>query len=190
MNDKKIENIMELIDFQYQSISDNQDTIRAIDSKLGVIFILLIIPITKIGEIVNHIGKISQLSCCEWIVIILFILFWVISFICAIRGIAAIGNPAEHIQLDNSVVSGCFYTPKLYNFKFLDSILNSKAISNKKFTECLSENYLDNEDILKELIFEKMKIAYIRDLKIKRLNFSLLTLLIWLFIGIILKLFV
>ena len=55
-NDKKMikhtENIPDnILTFMYYSINDMQSTIRSIDTKLGFILILNIIPITNLGKI-------------------------------------------------------------------------------------------------------------------------------------------
>lgn len=187
----KVSDNSELLNFYYSSIMDIQDTIRAIDYKLGFLLVILIFPFSNLSKIFNTlIYLINSLHNLIVLVVAYFIIFtflfsWLIAFIALARGMLAIHNPSEHIR-DYPQKAGKFYAGNLFNFSILDSILNRKSVvSNVSFKHYLEDvkSNNDSEYLLEELVFEQNKLAYIRGIKLVRLKFSFYYTLIWLACG-------
>lgn len=184
MDDRKIQ-------FLYASITDSQSIVRAIDTKIGFLSAVLLIPLTKIGKISNYLISLyphDGYLCLKAIYIILigaFGLTWFLSLICAIRAVIAIDNPAKHI-VNNDGHAGSFYSGGLYELTFFDSLFNRKTVTAKRdvkrHIEFLPQ---DANKIVEELAFEQMKISYIRDIKITRQKWAFKFTFLWLIIGFI-----
>lgn len=181
--------------FMYQSIADTQSIIRAIDTKLGFILVLNLVPITNIGKIFFKIQNIIStdhdptIHLIKTVISIICIICWLIACWCIYKGISAIDNPAAHIKSLNGV-SGYFYSGDLYKPKFLDATFNRKSLmSEKTFAEYFNQIPNTNIKTLKELSFEKMKLAYIRDVKLKRQLWAFRFTVYWVTLGIIIYVF-
>lgn len=179
-----------ILTFMYQAIADTQSIIRAIDTKLGFILILNLIPITNMGKIYSKIYNIiyNEHDCATLLlkgtISILCIACWIFAAWCTYRGISAIDNPKNHIKSLNGA-SGYFYSGDLYKTRFLDAIFNRNALkSEKTFLEHFNQKPSTNVEILMELSFEKMKLAYIRDMKLARQLYSFKFTAIWVILGI------
>ena len=178
--DKKIE-------FIYDSIHDIQSTIRAVDTKVATLLIVISIPLTNIGKIVNHLENLlfKGYRIFGWILVVVFVLSWILSLVAAVRAITAIDDPLKHIN-NSSRFKGAYYGGKLYKMGFIDVFLNRDIL---KASKDVDGHYVDfpeqDIDIAKELIFEQMKLAYIRDIKICRFNFSIQATYLWFSFGLI-----
>jgi len=174
--------------FLYQSISNNQEIIRGIDAKLIGILVLLVIPIANIGKISYYIEKLL-ITHNKWLLVLyvmltlVFIVCWAISFIVAVRGISSIDDPSAHIKVPPNV-KGNYYMGGLYSLGFLDAFLNRQGIMSKQTLVETVDLLPESESaVILELTFDQMKIAYIRDVKIKRQKIAFLFLHIWLISG-------
>ncbi|MDD5052501.1 MAG: hypothetical protein PHO27_07205 [Sulfuricurvum sp.] len=177
---------MEKIDFISVAINDTQSTIRAIDVKIGALLTGMLLPIASLGKIWGHLNHLS-LAINQVIAIIAGILFfslWILAVLLLVRAISAIDSPTNHI-IDSNQYKGSFFGAYLYRFGWRDLILNrtkNKAI--KKVSQFLCD-YPDSADsIALELTFEHMKLIYIRDMKLFRLNIALKIGFAWLSLGI------
>lgn len=174
------------IEFIASAISDTQGTIRATDVKVGVLLAGMLLPISLAGKIWAHFFKFSSLFP-PWIAIIvgfIFCLMWLVSIICLVRTISAIANPSTHI-VNADGFRGSFYGSGLYQFNFLDALFNRSIIKANKDVLKFSNEYPEDENsIISELAFEHMKLIYIRDIKLHRLDFALKTGSAWFIIGI------
>ncbi len=115
---------MQKITFLYNSITDSQNVIKALDTKLGFLIVGLSLPFTNLGKIINHIVIFldTKNSCIYYfflLVTILFVISWLTAFFICIKGVIAIGNPARNVIND---ASGCgsFFNGDLYKFNFGD----------------------------------------------------------------------
>jgi hypothetical protein len=99
--------------FMYQSIADTQSIIRAIDTKLGFILVLNLVPITNIGKIFFKIQNIIStdhdptIHLIKTVISIICIICWLIACWCIYKGISAIAslsnpNPAYRRMSDLS----------------------------------------------------------------------------------------
>lgn len=180
MNDK--------INFISLSITDTQSTIRAVDTKIGILIVFICIPLTNISKVFSSIDKVLTDHSTWYIytLIALFSISWIFSIIISIRAISAIDNPSKHI-INNSECKGAFYAGYLYSPGLLDTLFNRDIL--KANIDLVSHYNLipDNADrIATELTFEQMKLIYIREIKFNRLKWSLRLTFSWLTSGFIL----
>ncbi|MCI5168216.1 MAG: hypothetical protein D3903_19545 [Candidatus Electrothrix sp. GM3_4] len=176
--------------YLYNSINDIQSTIRALDAKIGFVFVILSLPFSNLGKIYNTCS--SLLTSCNRDVILYAVFFvtfftmsWILAFISTIRTIISIENPSDHI-INGEEQLGTFYCGGLFDVGFVDSLLNRKSVKANKdvrsYTECFPSS---DEDIIQELVFEQMKLAYIRDIKSIRQKWAYRFTAMWLSSGLI-----
>ncbi len=178
-------------DFILSAIHDAQATIRSIDVKVIALLTGLLVPISSLGEIWNHLVHISLLTSLNFAVLtgVIFLLFWLAAISSLVRTISAIDNPADHI-VNSSEYKGIFYGGGLFQFGWLDVLLNRSVIKANKDILAFSQDYPGNEDeIVSELSFEHMKLIYIREIKLHRFKSSLKVAFIWLVLGITIYLY-
>ncbi len=177
----------EKINFIKSSISDIQATIRAIDTKIGFALLIVLFPLTNLGKVQWHLINISNKNpkLLFTFLSLLFCLLWLASLVGLIRAISAIDNPTKHI-INNSKFSGTYYAGGVYTFGLSDVFSNRDVIkASIDVDSFFSKIPAEKGAIAKELSFEQLKLVYIRDIKIKRLNFSLFATYIWLTIGLL-----
>lgn len=178
--DKKIE-------FIYDSIHDIQSTIRAIDTKIATLLIVTGIPLANLEKIINYLGKFlyKVAPVLGYTLIFFLVLSWILSFAAALRAISAIDNPLKHI-INSERFKGVYYSGNLYKTGFLDVFFNRDVLKTSKNVDDHYQDFPEQDiDIVKELIFEQMKLAYIRDIKICRFNFSIKATYFWFVISLI-----
>ena len=173
-------------EFLYNSITDFQSTIRAIDIKMSFLLVILLIFISKINTINTIIislvclnGKIENIT--YLIIGILFTMFWGIAFISALRVLIPISNPCEHIT--GGELEGYFYPAFLYKIKWLYAIFYSEAKSSKSIDEYVNMLPKNQDEITKQLAFEQMKLLYILEFKLKRSKLAFYFTTVWVFLG-------
>jgi hypothetical protein len=168
------------------AILDVQSTIRAIDVKIGALLVAVLTPFSNLGRICAHFQNISQ-NFNKPLTLLLLIMFfgvWVLSIVSLIRGLAAIDNPAKHIVNSNKY-KGSFYGGNLYNFGFLDCLLNRSIIKANKDVSTFELDIPENKNKIEtELVFEQMKLIYIRDAKLHRLKWGINFASIWFILGL------
>ena len=196
-NDKKIINHPQnvpknILTFMYHSINDMQATIRSIDTKLGFILILNIIPIANVGKIYSGIFQILSMDdgCIiqffKAIIVVMCAILWLLACVCTYKGIAAIDDPKSHVRSLNEQAKGTFYSGGLYDRNFIDAVFNrSSVVSKKAFAEYCKDMPATDDQILKELTFDKMKLAYIRDTKLIRQKWAFRFTAYWVVLGLI-----
>lgn len=169
-------------EFIAEAIRDTQATIRALDIKIGATLTALIIPFSFLGRIWAHFKYLCSLEY-NLIASLLFFTFfasWILSIACLMRALSALDNPAKHI-IGTANQKGSFYSGGLFEFGLLDSVLNRKIIkSSKDFQSFLNDTPNTEDEINKELAFEQVKLIYIRDIKIYRLNIAYRLASLWL----------
>jgi hypothetical protein len=173
-------------EFIVAAIKDTQATIRAIDVKVAALLVVILAPFASISRIFAHIQHISDQSP-RWIYIFLVVTFlaaWAFALISLVRAIGAIDNPSKHLINTNSV-TGSFYAGGLYEFGVLDVFLNRSVIKASTDPQNFAEKIPTTvAEIESELVFEQMKLAYIRDVKVHRLNWGLQFSSVWFGLGI------
>lgn len=194
-NDKKIinhpQNVPEnILTFMYHSINDMQATIRSIDTKLGFILILNIIPITNVGKIYSGIFQILStdggciILIFKAVIVVMCVILWLLACVCTYKGITAIDDPKSHVNSLHEQAKGTFYSGGLYDRNFTDAVFNrSSVVSKKAFAEYCKDMPATDDQILKELTFDKMKLAYIRDTKLLRQKWAFRFTVYWVILG-------
>lgn len=186
MNDQRV-------NFLIASINDIHSTIRAIDAKSGVVVAFLVFPLSNVDKVHAYIGDIiaanmhSVNNLLVFVLISIFILSWLFSLLIISKAISALDNPSKHIQgwePGEDSLKGAFYVGGAFRLRFRDTIFNLSAVKSQypldSYLSMLPTSY---EDIIKELTFEQLQLAYIRDIKMHRFNTSLRLAYIWLLSG-------
>lgn len=179
--------------FIIAAIEDCQATIRATDVKVGALLTGLLLPFSQISHIWKFLAQLSEIIENQMITYVFFLL-WFIAICVLVRTISAIDNPANHI-INENICKGAFYGGGLYHFSFVDSLLNREIIKANKDVTSFTMSYPESSDAIDlELSFEHMKLIYIREIKLHRLNYALIIAAFWFVFGICafiyLKLFV
>ncbi|GIA88561.1 hypothetical protein VCSRO41_1040 [Vibrio cholerae] len=165
------------------AIQDCQATIRATDVKVGALLTGLLLPFSQISQIWKYLEQLSTLIECRAVIYLFFVL-WLLAIYSLVRTISAIDNPSNHI-VNESTCKGTFYGGRLYRFGFLDTLLNREIIKADKDIASFAATYPNTLDEIElELSFEHMKLIYIREIKLHRLNFSLRLSAIWFAVGL------
>lgn len=169
---------IEKINFLYKAIECTQQNIRFTDTKVGMIFLLLGIYVSMIGSGLPNFAKyFPNMGACIQalfiIFIILFIIFVGITIFATIMIVFPRSNPSEHIAIeDHNKPKGIFYIADL-EVNWLDIFYNRKDMKIKRSFEQYQMDYNninDLKNIESELIFELLKVSYIRELKIRRMQ--------------------
>jgi hypothetical protein len=87
------------------------------------------------------------------------------------------------IGVQDVSANGCFYDGGLFNFCLFDFFINSPVKSTKTMQDFIFGLPDTDDVIVKELAFEKMKLVYIREIKIKRSSFCMKIMFLWIFLG-------
>lgn len=172
------------IDFLYASISDIQSTIRALDAKVLTILVLIILPMSQIGLLTTTFEKLRYCYCIFGSCLaILFIISWLISFTFFILSVLSIDNPAKKVN-DDIGVQGLFYGSNIHRKRCLKDLLCFNFESSPfKLSEHAKR--MQNIDVEKELIYEQMKLVYIRDMKIRRQKITIISISLTICIGVV-----
>jgi len=170
------------INFCYQSISDTQATIRAIDAKIGFLMVIIFLPVAALKEITSIYASIAGNSHYLMILMWLIALAWGTTIVVLFRALWSINNPSNAVSGNNA--TGVFFNSSHYKMSTIDCILNFPIKSTVNLDSAITNIPQDDNTLLKELIFEKMKLEYIRDIKIKRCSLSSILILFWITTGI------
>jgi hypothetical protein len=172
--------------FLYAAIADAQGTIRAIDSKIAVLMVVLAIPLTKLGAIYrdclalynNGNSCVSHLS---FFLTVVFFFLWLLSYWSALRALNPVDDPSDHIDGDKP--NGVFYSGGLFQPGFWAASFKCFTKSKKQIQHQLDQLPASTENLVKELTFEHMKLVYIRTIKMKRLGYAFDLGRAWILIG-------
>lgn len=172
------------IDFLYASILDTQATIRAIDVKSGFLFVLLFSPIYTFTNITHlHLAILDEPGWFHCMIIADFSI-WILAITSLLMSVAAISNPSNHVSGANE--AGSFYGGYLFSVNFLDVFVNRKNTSTKTVLQEMSILPENDANIISELTFEKIKLSYIRTVKMKRFTFCIYSTFAWMVTSILL----
>ena len=180
----------EKLTFLYKAIKDAQETIRLADEKTSIILLLLIIFISIMGTHIHDVTKYfwympAQVQAIFVAIAFLFIIVIVSTIILMIHVIFPKRNPVEHISMQYKP-KGFFYLSDL-NISWKDYFIFRKNLILKPSLEEYLQKYEAIEDthtLQKELIYELLKVSFIREMKIR----TIANLRMWIFSAIILSL--
>lgn len=173
------------IQFLYQSLLDSQAIIRALDVKIGFLFAITILPLAGGSHIVKAVT--GMISYSYWFLPALVLLFamWALALYLLYKSLAPLSKIAHLIKKDRDSI---FYCSGLFDFGFLDVFFN-KTTTPCQSIDSIKESIPEDEDgIISDLCFEKIKLAYIRDIKSKRAAWCLRLTFSWLATGVIMYL--
>lgn len=171
--------------FLYASITDVQSAIRVNDTKAAVVMGILVLALSNSGKIYANFTKLHQAVYCGpsqwqlWTLIILFMVTWFAAFLAAMRSVMAIHNPVSHVSV-TELPNGTFYNGGLFDLGFGDVFVNRDITSKLSLVDYVKKFPDTIEAIKQELVFEQMKLAYIRDIKAVRLKWAYLLVIVWL----------
>lgn len=171
-------------EFLYQSIADVQATIRAIDVKIGFMFVVLFLPLSVLDQVFDVGQSIYCSSQFLTLVGAVVVLLWLLSVLVLFKGASAISSPASHV-LGGEKLHSNFYEAGLFSLGFWDGLFNFPVKSKKSLSQVVVDLPSDDDALLTELAFEKMKLVYVRDVKFYRLSKCILFSLLWLLGGIV-----
>lgn len=173
-------------EFLLASIQDIQSTIRALDYKVSAILAGIIAPLAIFGHITSNLYKLAEMYPNYGIILIFFFcLMWLCALLSAVLTVGFIDNPSTHITNINKV-SGFFYQGGIFEFSFRDVLYGNKRTSSKKDLPTLvAEVPSDEASVTAELVYEQIKLVYIRGKKMLRLRCAFIFCGLWLFSGIV-----
>ncbi|WP_313483393.1 hypothetical protein [Acinetobacter variabilis] len=167
-------------DFLHSAIQDTQQTIRAIDFKIGALLAGSIVPFPKIREIFEFLTE-TGLWWQEALAWIIFIVWLLIVFI-LLAALSAIDNPSKHIN-DGYAHKGYYYGGGTFKFNIVNGFFRTDIRTERTVQKYADELNDPNFPFLKELSFEHLKLIYIRDLKFYRLKFAVILIAILIILG-------
>lgn len=169
-------------DFVKAALDDCQHTIRALDVKCGAVLVLLLAPLPFFGRIFTTVEKLGPAWL--WIgIAIVFFGLWGAAIVTMLRALAPLDNPASHIP-DAGRPTGAYYRSGMYTLSFVDALLNREVIkSTTHLKDAVAQLPQHGLPILTELIFEHMKVCYIRDVKMSLQRGGFLLAQAWMFLG-------
>jgi hypothetical protein len=171
--------------FLINAINDTQNVIRAVDTKIQILFALLAIPTLNIGEIIPAAKALWNASCYsipKQSLVIAFYGLWIIAVYIAFKCLSGIGSPIGHIKGDKSL-TGVFYLGDEFTFSWKNCFRNGRVISKNSIDEILKKLPKSKKEVLDELMFELIKVVYIRDLKLFRQRWVFRISLTWIILG-------
>ena len=165
-------------DYLYASINDTQSTIRSIDVKAGFLFVLLFLPSSVIDKLPSVFPLPATLPCVIVAWIVAAAVLWTLAIVALFRCVVAIDNPASHVQNPNA--KGSFYGGDLFALPLWHAFTTLPVLSARDVDGEIALLPNDDQAIERELVFEKMKLTYIRTAKIQRFAFAAWLTLVWL----------
>lgn len=169
-------------EFLYQSIADAQGTIRAIDTKLGFLFVVVFLPVVAIPKIQD----VHSLTEDIWWYVALSIAvvgLWLAALFFLYRALVSIKSPALSIENLEVTNGDSFYNGELFTLNPYDAFVNKKQKSNKTVANKVEELPTNEDELVKILMYESLKLAYIRDLKMLRSNYCMNCTFAFVFLG-------
>ena len=176
-------NMSETKEFLYQSITDTQATIKAIDVKLGFLFVLAFMPLTLLSTITPCISNLWKFGLLFQIMLIINFIAWFLSLIYIFFSLTSISDPNDHISGPRP--AGLFYGKNLFKTENINLFSTIKITCNYTVDNLFSA-LPSGDEIIRELAYEKIKITYIREIKISYYARSTKLILTWLCLGLIL----
>ncbi len=186
MTERELHN-EELSAFLYASIADIQSTIRATDTKVAALLVVLIIPVTHLDDIYKVCKKLCDHPGCRIVQdfilagAVIFALSWILAFFASARTLMGVYNPAR--QVSGKTPHGSFYSGGLFRFSFLDIFINLQRRSKTTLESHITNFPKVNAELVAELTFEQMKLAYIRDVKGFRQTAAFACAIAWIIFG-------
>jgi hypothetical protein len=178
-------------EFLYAAIIDTQETIRAIDGKIEMLLLFLVIPVTALPQLLAQAKNLwtAHTSCAAHGGIAgltaAFVLSWLVAFFCSFRTLSSISNPLMHIRQPCDA-TGAFYRGGEYIVSLRDVLANrTEPTSKSTVKDVVAALPGEEEAVLDELAAEQLKVVYIRDIKIIRQRWAYRVAFAWVLVGMI-----
>lgn len=172
--------------FLLASVEDIQGTIRALDAKVFGVLVVLLLPLTEFTDVMGAATAFLH-SNVPWKVAtaVLFFLLWIIAGVSAFLTVYPLDNPSARIEIDGDEPKGRFYGTGIFKM----GLINSYSFFGIRYKEKFSEyhnRFSVPEDIWeKELLYEQMKLVFIRTKKMNRQKVTVLSSLLWVACGLL-----
>ena len=157
--------------FLYAAIEDTQGTIRSIDIRCGFLFVLLLSPVAVGDKLLSW-----AVSCDHHMAARILTgatcLAWIVAMAMLFSAVAALSNPAKHVRHAHGV-SGSFYSGDLYRVNLLGHVWDRGIHSFRSLDDEVAQLPSSIQDVVRELTFERMKLAFVRAVKMRRYNSAL-----------------
>jgi hypothetical protein len=158
-----------------ESVKDIQSTIRALDVKTGFLFVFLCIPFSRLEAISPAFLTLIQKNILFTLVIILFFIVWGFSLFILFMAVSPQNNPADSVDFNgiSKQPRGFLFGGYLFQKISPMQYLNSSAMPERKNNLADEIAYLKNlteEEYIAELMFERLKLITIRNLKLQRIS--------------------
>lgn len=175
---------MDKCDLLRESIVDTQQTVRAIDVKAGFFLVFLCLPLSQMDKITTGLHALFKIHDFWLFLIVPNFALWIISLLLLVFSVFPLNNPKDSIDFNGfqNHPTGVFFGGYLFPKLGLGAALNIHHVPKASKTFVQEKQIIDSltdDQVKEELIFERMKLISIRDLKIKRLQKSLFTTIFW-----------
>ena len=179
MNETELEK-QKLI-YLYQSIQHAQHTIRLLDTKVGLLFLIICAPIPSLRAIFDLYILSTDLTALFHYAALLILAIWAASLYAAVKSLAPVTTP--RLEMEGKPPAGTFFGESLYTFTLMDRLLNTPKQPNHTFDEYLDLHPSSDEELRRELTFVKMQISYIRGIKAMRSSLCANLTISWILAG-------
>ncbi|MCW0346364.1 hypothetical protein NB703_004457 [Pantoea ananatis] len=173
------------IEFLYQSINDTQATIRAIDVKIGFLFVIIFLPLTSVEGLSKSVAKLWTSPYHLGALSVITALLWLASVYVLFKSLSPITDIKKHMI--GTVPADTFYMGGMPLIGIKDFFNISDIRASQDVQTFLSALPQDEQKLLAELASEKMKVSLIRNVKNLRVNVCTNLTLGWLSVGMFLS---
>ncbi|GEM_PF-909466 len=160
-----------VINWGLEAVKDIQGTIRAIDSKIGILLAALAFPLKDVAQrfIAVHEAGFAPSS----VVFSMAICAYAIGVILSVLTLTGIGG--SHFHAKGATDFNTFYAGGLFPLNFMDAFISRKNVHSRMTVEDFSKKIPQTcNEMLLDISAEIMQLAYIRDLKILRQRYAFL----------------
>lgn len=180
-------NIKEINNFLYQSISDTQGTIRAIDVKLGFLFVVIFMPLASLDTIAKVIKGYWGNNFLNLLIIIA-ASCWFLSLWFLFSASSIVRHMDSYVKSPQKI-NDVFFGGSAKKITMFDIFSRQPIQSIQTFDEFLKSLPKDDDEISKHLAMDKMKVSYIREVKSSKTSICFILIFIWLSIGLSMSIF-
>lgn len=173
--------------FLYNAVSDVQATIRATDVKLGFLFVIVFAPIAASSVIAQFLSGNLEGYCLVKAAAFVIGLLWALSVVALFAAVGAVSPPASHVK--GAPKTGIYHGAGFFTLGLIDVFFNFPIKSKYSIAEVHSIVPSEEQGLESELVYELLKVSYIRDVKIYRFMFSLRCTFLWVALATLLMIY-
>ncbi|MOA26463.1 hypothetical protein D3C78_1472590 [compost metagenome] len=143
--------------------------------------VIIFIPTVSIKEITTFYKTLAPESLIIATIMWMIAVIWASTVFILFRALWSIKNPGKSVTGAEDL--GAFFHSANYEMSAIDCLFNFPIKSKNSLQIAISSISNDDEWIIKELVYEKMKLEYIRDIKMRRCSVSAVLILVWVALG-------